>query len=186
MADVTITGLPGGTTPSGSELIVLDQGGSTVRLSLSDIFLQGGEETLTSFSYDNNTNVFSYIAEDGNSSDINFGDEFLTQEIGTDWNTGTPQGNDKLYIKNIGAHTDYDPIGSGSDVDSNNNYFLDKDEFSLVISDNDNSTDGPNSHVQPEVLHQVFYLQVRRLVPLILEQRLQEFIAEAHLELEEL
>ncbi len=146
MADVTITGLPGGTTPSGSELIVLDQGGSTVRLSLSDIFLQGGEETLTSFSYDNNTNVFSYIAEDGNSSDINFGDEFLTQEIGTDWNTGTPQGNDKLYIKNIGAHTDYDPIGSGSDVDSNNNYFLDKDEFSLVISDNDNSTDGPNSH----------------------------------------
>lgn len=146
MADVTITGLPGGSTPSGSELIVLDQGGSTVRLSLSDIFQQGGEETLTSFSYDNNTNVFSYIAEDGNSSDINFGNEFLTQEIGTDWNTGTPDGDDKLYIKNIGAHTDYDPIGSGSDVDVNNNYFLDKDEFSLVISDNDNSTDGPNSH----------------------------------------
>lgn len=63
MADITITSLPGGSTPLGPEYIALDQAGSTVKLSLSDLFQQGGEESITSLSFNNNT--LTYTDESG-------------------------------------------------------------------------------------------------------------------------
>ena len=66
--------------------------------------------------------------------------------IGDEWDTGNPDGGQKLYIKDLAAHSQYDPFGSGSDVDSNDNYSLDKSRFPLIISVDDDETDGPNSH----------------------------------------
>jgi len=66
--------------------------------------------------------------------------------IGDEWDTGTPNGGQRLYIKRLQAHSLYDPFGSGSDVDGNDNYILNKSRFPLIISVNDDETDGPNSH----------------------------------------
>jgi len=63
MANTTITDLPNATTPLGPEYIVLDQGGETKRLQLSDLFLNSGSETITSLTQ--NGNVLSYTNEAG-------------------------------------------------------------------------------------------------------------------------
>ena len=59
------------------------------------------------------------------------------------WNANGPAGGNVLYIKDLDKHSSYDPHGNG---DNNNNYLLDKSAFPLIISDNNNSTSGPNSH----------------------------------------
>ena len=46
----------------------------------------------------------------------------------------------------MAVHSNYDPFGSGSDVDANQNYSLDKSRFPLIITSDNNETDGPNSH----------------------------------------
>lgn len=63
MANTTITDLPNATTPLGPEYIVLDQGGETKRLQLSDLFQTSGSETITSLTQ--NGNVLSYTNEAG-------------------------------------------------------------------------------------------------------------------------
>ena len=66
--------------------------------------------------------------------------------IGDEWDTETPDGGQNLYIKDLAVHSSYDPFGSGADVDSNDNYSLSKDKFPLIISVDDDQTEGPNSH----------------------------------------
>lgn len=66
--------------------------------------------------------------------------------IGDEWDTETPDGGQRLYIKDLAVHSSYDPFGSGADVDGNNNYSLSKDKFPLIISVDDDQTEGPNSH----------------------------------------
>lgn len=41
---------------------------------------------------------------------------------------------------------DYDPYGEGDDIPFNSNYALDKSRFPLIITDNNDTTEGPNSH----------------------------------------
>ena len=144
MADTTITGLPGGSTPLGPEKIVLDQSGRTVNLSLSDIFQQGGDETITSLNLNNG--ILSYEAEDGNTTDIDFNNLF-TDSLSSDWDTNDPSGGNRLFIRWItNPHNSYDPYGEGNDVPFNSNYALDKDRFPLIITDDNDTTEGPNSH----------------------------------------
>ena len=63
--------------------------------------------------------------------------------IGDTWNSGSPEGGNKLYIKDQDSRSDYDPHGTR---DSNGNYAPDKSTFPLIISDNNSDTSGPNSH----------------------------------------
>jgi len=69
MANTTITDLPNATTPLGPEYIVLDQGGETKKLLLSDLFQTSGSETITSLTQ--NGNVLSYTNETGVVNTIN-------------------------------------------------------------------------------------------------------------------
>ena len=63
--------------------------------------------------------------------------------IGDTWNNGSPQGGNVLYIKDQDVHSNYDPHGT---PDGNGNYYLDKNNFPLIISDDNSNTSGPNSH----------------------------------------
>jgi len=62
--------------------------------------------------------------------------------IGNTWDVGGPQGGQSLYIKDVDVHSDYDPRGTSS----SGNYILNKSKFPLIISDNNSSTSGPDSH----------------------------------------
>jgi hypothetical protein len=62
----TITNLPAGSTPFGGEAFAVDQSGATRKLFLSNIFQQGGVETVTSLSVTNGT--ITYIDESGTES----------------------------------------------------------------------------------------------------------------------
>jgi len=59
------------------------------------------------------------------------------------WNANGPAGGQALFIKDLDKHSSYDPHGTG---DGNNNYTISKGAVPLIISDNNSSTSGPNSH----------------------------------------
>ena len=98
--------------------------------------------------------VRQVIKEDGNvgigtntpSEKLHIGGTARTDQLllGDEWDTNSPSGGDKIYIKDSDSASNYDPLGTLSD--GNNNTTSNKNEFPLLISNDSSATGNPTSH----------------------------------------
>ena len=66
--------------------------------------------------------------------------------LGDDWDTNSPAGGDRIYIKDSDAPNYSEFALSGIDTDGNNNTTAVKSDFPLLISTDSNETSNPTSH----------------------------------------
>lgn len=83
------------------------------------------------------------ILQDGK---VGIGSATITNQLllGDEWDTNSPSGGNKIYIKDSDSSSNYDPLGSASD--GNQNTTSNKNEFPLLISNNSSAVGNPTSH----------------------------------------
>ncbi len=133
-----------GETTSGADGFSIKYLGSNSDNELA-IFTDNGSSQLQALTILQNGNVGIGVAAPDVKLDV-AGSAAITNQllIGDEWDTNTPAGGDKIYIKDTAVASGFDPIGTASD--SGNNTTSTKDEFPLLISIDNNDVGNPTSH----------------------------------------
>ncbi len=133
-----------GETTSGADGFSIKYLGSNSDNELA-IFTDNGSSQLQALTILQNGNVGIGVAAPDVKLDVAGSAAVANQLlIGDEWDTNTPAGGDKIYIKDTEGAIDYDPLGTATDGE--NNTTSTKDEFPLLISVNNDAVGNPTSH----------------------------------------